>query len=80
MKKHKYILVHPNNYYSYHINLRDITQQYNIDYSNLSKLIRNKKYVTIGNNKRGRPKKNENAADKPSYKLYKISDLQLKII
>ncbi len=77
MNKYKYILVHPNNDYTFHNQLTDITKQYKIDYSSLSKILRNKKYATIGNNKKGRPKKNESATDKPSYKIYKTQNLQL---
>lgn len=76
-KKYKYVLLYPCGKCEYYYTLREITKNVGIDFSSLSKLLRNKKYATIGNNKRGRPKKHENASEKPGYKVYRFNDLIL---
>ena len=53
--KKKYFLVNQEGNFSIHNSLREIEKIHGIDHSSLSKILRGKKYKTIGAGNRGRP-------------------------
>jgi len=53
--KLKYILINSNNQGDIYKSLREIERKIHIDHSSLSKLLRNKKYKSLGGNNPGRP-------------------------
>lgn len=76
--KPKYFLVNQENIFSIHKSLREIESIHGIDHSSLSKILRGKKYKTIGAGNRGRPANfdinkpnNENEKQK-GFQIFKV--------
>ena len=54
----RYECIYPNGQIKYYNTLRQIAKDTGLDIGAISRFIRNKKYITIGGNNRGRPPHN----------------------
>ena len=76
--KQKYFLVNQEGSFSIHKSLRKIEKIHGIDHSSLSKILRGKKYKTIGAGNRGRPanfdinKPEQGNETQKGFQIYKV--------